>query len=159
MSFWDEKEAKRLFQKLPLYYVFIKIPRIKHLKNIDLLNELPFYDELNIEKISKVFKGYVKSCRKEIIDLKDLLVRFEASKSSIKDLFKDLLDEIKGFKYQITMKVLLKKNKENVDIEFAPFYFVLLIKHGLILNIILTNLKEVLYRIDNWINEGYAWVI
>ena len=123
MSFWDEKEAKRLFQKLPLYYVFIKIPRIKHLKNIDLLNELPFYDELSIEKISKVFKGYVKSCRKEIIDLKDLLVRFEASKSSIKDLFKDLLDEIKGFKYQITIKVLLKKKQRKCRHRICPFLF------------------------------------
>ena len=41
MSFWDEEEAKRLFQKLP-FYVLIKTPRIKHLKNIDLLYKIPF---------------------------------------------------------------------------------------------------------------------
>ena len=39
------------------------------------------------------------------------------------NLFRDLLDEIKGFKYQITVKVLLRKNKQNGDIEFAPVYF------------------------------------
>ena len=38
-------------------------------------------------------------------------------------MFKDLLDQIKGFKYQITVKVLLKKHKQNGDIEFAPVYF------------------------------------
>ena len=38
-------------------------------------------------------------------------------------MFKDLLDEIKRFKYQITGKVLLRKRKVNVDIEFAPVYF------------------------------------
>ena len=38
-------------------------------------------------------------------------------------MLKDLLDEIKGFKYQITVKVLLRKYKENGDIEFAPVYF------------------------------------
>ena len=32
MSFWDEKEAKRLLQKLP-FYVLIEKPRIKHRKN------------------------------------------------------------------------------------------------------------------------------
>ena len=42
MNFWDKKEAKRLFQKLPFYNVLIKKPRIKHLKNMDLLHELPF---------------------------------------------------------------------------------------------------------------------
>ena len=45
------------------------------------------------------------------------------SKSSIEDLFEDLLYEIKGFKYQITLKVLLRKYKENKDREFAPVYF------------------------------------
>ena len=42
---------------------------------------------------------------------KDPIVQLEASKSSIKDLFSDLLNETKGFKYQITVKVLLKKYK------------------------------------------------
>ena len=38
-------------------------------------------------------------------------------------MFKDLLDEIKGFKYQITVKVLLRKHKETGDVELAPVYF------------------------------------
>ena len=40
----------------------------------------------------------------------DLIVQLETSKSSIKDFFNDLLNETKGFRYQITIKVLLKKN-------------------------------------------------
>ena len=35
--------------------------------------------------------------------------------SNIKYQYQDLLDEIKGFKYQITIKVLLRKYKENKD--------------------------------------------
>ena len=45
----------------------------------------------------------------EIIGGKDSIVQLEASKSSIKDLFNDLLNETKRFKYQITVKVLLTK--------------------------------------------------
>ena len=123
MNFRDEKEAKRLFEKLPFYNVFIGRPRIKHLRNIDLLHELPFYDELNIKKISEAFKRYARRYKIEIIDSKDPLAQLEASKSNIKDFFKDLLDEIKVFKYEITVKVLLRKHKENRDIEFAPVYF------------------------------------
>ena len=40
----------------------------------------------------------------ELIDKKDHLSQLEASKPSIKDLFHDLLDETKGFKYQTTIK-------------------------------------------------------
>ena len=88
---------------------------LNRVKNIDLLDELPFYEELSIEKISHAFKRCEKSYEIEIIDSK-----LEASKSSVEDLFKDLLDKVKGFKYQITVKVLLRKHKENEGIEFAP---------------------------------------
>ena len=59
----------------------------------------------------------------EIVERKDPIVQLEASKSSIKDLFNDLLNKTKGFKYQISVKVLLKKYKHIGEIEFAPVYF------------------------------------
>ena len=58
------------------------------------------------------------SYKVEIIEKKDPIVQLEASKSSIKDLFNDLLNETKGFKYQITVKVLLKKYKLNGFLQF-----------------------------------------
>ena len=59
----------------------------------------------------------------KIIEKKDPIVQLEASKSSIKDLFNDLLNETKGFKYQITVKFLLKRYRSNGEIKFAPVYF------------------------------------
>ena len=44
-----------------------------------------------------------------------LIEKLEACKSSTKDLFKDLLNEMKVFKYQITVTVLLCKHKINGD--------------------------------------------
>ena len=70
-------------------------------------------------KYHKHLKDIQRSYKIEIIDSKDPLVQLETSKSSIEDLFKDLLDEMKGFKYQITVKVLLNKHKGNGDIEFV----------------------------------------
>ena len=61
MSFLHEKELKRLFQKLTFCNVLIETLRIKYLQNIDLLYELPFYDDLAIVKISKAFKRYARS--------------------------------------------------------------------------------------------------
>ena len=97
------------FKELPFFNASIEKPKIKHLKNVDLLAELPFYDQLDIIKTDQAFKGYGRSYKVEIVDKKGLTVQLDASKSSIKDLFNDLLNETKGFKYQITVKILLKK--------------------------------------------------
>ena len=61
MRFWDEKAAKILFQELQFYNVLIEKLRIKRLKNIDLMRELPFYNESIIVKISQTFKRYARS--------------------------------------------------------------------------------------------------
>ena len=45
----------------------------------------------------------------EIVENKDPIVQLKASKLSIKNVFSDFLNETKDFKYQITLKVLLKK--------------------------------------------------
>ena len=74
-----------------------------------MLSKLPFYEELNVTKTNHVFRGYTMSYKVEIIEKKDPVKQLEASKSSIKDLFNDLLNEAKGFKYQITLQVILKK--------------------------------------------------
>ena len=92
------------FKELPFYIVSIDKPKIKRLKNIDLLPELPFYDQLNIIRTDHAFSGYAMSYKVEIVDKKDFIVQLEASKSSIKDLSNDLLNEAKGFIYQITVK-------------------------------------------------------
>ena len=62
-------------------------------------------------------------CKVGIIEKKDPVVQLEASKLSIKNLFNGLLNELKGFKYQITVEVLLKKYKFNREIELRPLYF------------------------------------
>ena len=107
------------FKDLPFYNKPIEKPKIKHLQNIDLLAELPFYEELNVIKTNHVFRGYAMSYKVGIIEKKDAIVQLEASKTSIKDLFSDLLNETKGFKYQTMLKVMLKNicqmEKLNLD--------------------------------------------
>ena len=80
MSFGMEKKQKKLFQTLPFYNVLIEKPEVKELSNVELLHELPFYDELDVVEISKAFKRYARSYKVEIADHKDPLVQLEASK-------------------------------------------------------------------------------
>ena len=61
MSFCDQQEANILFKKLPFYNALIENSHAKCLSNLDMLLQLPFYDELNMVKTSKAFKGYARS--------------------------------------------------------------------------------------------------
>ena len=148
------------FKELPFYNVPINKPIIKPLKNVYLLAKLPFYNQLNIIETDHPFSGYAMSYRVEIVDKKDLIVQLEASRSSIKDLFNDLLNETRSFKYQITVKVLLKKYKPNDKIEFTPVYFNSSTKTIINCRYELDkSFQEILYRIDVWINRGSGCII
>ena len=96
------------FKELPFCNSFIEKPKIKRLSDINLLAELPFHNQLSIIKTDQAFSGYAMSYKVEIVERKDPIVQLEASKLSIKNLFSNLINEMKGFKYQITVKVLLK---------------------------------------------------
>ena len=85
---------------------------VKSSKNIGRLTELPFYVQLSTIKTDQACQGYAMSYKVKIVEKKDPIVQLEASKLSIKNLF----SEIKGFKYQITVEVLLKKDKHNGEI-------------------------------------------
>ena len=51
----------------------------------------------------------------EIIDSKYSSVQLTISKPGITDLYENLLNKIKWLTYQIALKVLLSKYKENAD--------------------------------------------
>ena len=116
-------DAVNYFKELPFYNKPIKKPKVKCLKNIDRLAELPFYEQLSVIKTNQAFKGYEMLYKVEITERKDPIIQLKESKSSIKDLFNDLLNETKVFEYQITKKFLLEKYKLIGEIEFASGYF------------------------------------
>ena len=75
-------------------------------------------------------------------------------------MLKDLLIELKGFKYQITLAVLLSKVKSNSETEYSPVYFNSLTK-TVINNKFKLNqaFQEIIYRLDNWISHGSGWIV
>ena len=108
-------------KNLPFYNEPIKKPKVKCLKNINQLAELPFYEPLGAIKTDHAFRGYAMSYKVEIIERKYPIAQLEASKLSIKNLFGDLLNKAKGFKYQITVKVLLKNTSSMEKLNLLQF--------------------------------------
>ena len=75
-------------------------------------------------------------------------------------MFNDRLNETKRFKYQIAVKVLLKKYKLNGEIQLAPVYFNSWTKTVINHRFRLENyFQEILYMIDVCSNKGSAWSV
>ena len=67
---------------------------------------------------------------------------------------------MKSFKYQITVAVLLGKEKGNGKIEYSSVYFNSITKTVINSEFNLNkSFQEIWCRIDNWINEGSGWII
>ena len=96
-------------KELPFYNKYIKKRKIKRLKNIDLLFELPFLEKLNIIKTNHAVREYAISYKVKLVEKKDPIEQLEASKSSIND--KRMRGRIMKQKYQITLKVVFKNAK------------------------------------------------
>ena len=96
-------------KELPFYNKYIKKRKIKRLKNIDLLFELPFLEKLNIIKTNHAVREYAMSYKVKLVEKKDPIEQLEASKSSIND--KRMRDRTMKQKYQITLKVVFKNAK------------------------------------------------
>ena len=58
------------FKELSFCNKYTKKPKIKRLKNIDLLSELSFYEELNVIKTDHAFRGYATSYKVELVEKK-----------------------------------------------------------------------------------------
>ena len=102
-------DAIDYFKELPFYNKPIEKPKVKHVKDIDQSIELSFFEQLDVIKTG---------------ERKDPIVQLKASKVSIKNLFSDILNETKGFKYQITVEVLLKNTSTIQKLNLLQFILI-----------------------------------
>ena len=96
----------------------------------------------------------------KLLTKKDVVVQLKASEISIVEFCKDLLIDLKGFKYQITLAVFLSKVKNSGEIEYSPVYFNSLTK-TVINNKFKLNqsFPETIHRLENWISHGSGWIV
>ena len=145
--------SEQTFSKQP-----IKKPRIKRLSNRELLRE--FYDDVNISKNKRIFRGYAETYRVQIIKNRNLSDLLSVIKNCIKTLFDELLSEKNGFEYVVNVKTTLKKRINDNEFGLKTLYFNSLIKTVIKWRYHLNDsFEEILNLLDIWINEGSGWVI
>ena len=118
------------FEELVLYNKYIEKLKITRLKNINLLSELPFYEELNVIKTNRAFRGYATRHKVKLVVKKDPLIQLEASQSSIKDLFNSIYSDL------LIWSVTETSTKENsVVTVFIIVKIVIVVKYLLVVQI------------------------
>ena len=126
----------------------------------ELLRELPYYDDINISRKERTFRGYGETYEVEIINNKNLSDSLSVSKNSIKKLFDELLREKRGFKYIISVKITLKKPTNDNEFDPKTLHFNSTVKTVINQRYHLNDsFEEILNLLDIWINEGSGWVI
>ena len=75
---------EKLLSEQPFYKEPIKKPRNKKLSNQESLRELTFYDDINISKNERTFRGYAETYKVEIINNRNLSDSLSVRKNSIK---------------------------------------------------------------------------
>ena len=102
--------------------------------------------------------GYAQSYKIEIVDKIDVIVQLKSRENSIENLFKDLLMEMKGFKYQINLCVLWNKIKSIDFIKYSTVSFNSLTKTVIGEEYHLNEcFNEIIFRLENWISHGSGW--
>ena len=96
----------QLSKELP---VFAKRPKKVKKKHQILKNILPFYDRVGILKRQRTLRGCAETYNVETVDKKSLSDPLFLAISSIVDLFSDLLQETRGFKYILSTTITLKR--------------------------------------------------
>ena len=67
---------------------------------------------------------------------------------------------MKGFKYQITLRVLLSKVKSSDFIEYSTIYINSLTKTVIGEKYFLNDcFNEIIFRLENWISHGSGWIV
>ena len=56
----------------------------------------------------------------EVLNFLDSTSQLNITKLHVKDLLKDFLAEMRGFKYQITLQIAFRKEIENSETKYSP---------------------------------------
>ena len=153
----------QLSKELPFFSEKSKRPKgPKRLTKHQILqNVLPFYDTVGISRREHAHKYYAETYDVEVIDNTSLDDSLFLAKSSLDNLFRDLLREKWGFKYNLVAIVTLKRwnnaiNRYDIETKHIKAKAITVTNQRLTLNSACEELKD---RLDIWNGLGSGWII
>ena len=164
LPFFDKKPKelsnKELSEALPFTPKKPKRPK-RLTKHQILQNVLPLYDSVGIFRREHAHRGSAETYDIEVTDNISLDDSLFLEKRSINDLFRDLLREKRGFKYNLATIITFKRwnnatNSYDIDTIYLKTKPITVINQRLSLN---SAYEELKHRPDIWTGLGSGWMI
>ena len=160
LPFFDKKPKEltniQLSKELPFHPSERKKRPKRLTKHQILQNVLPFFDSVGISRREHAHKYYAETYDVEVIDNTSLDDSLFLAKRSINDLFRDLLREKRGFKYNLEAAITSKRwNNATNNYDIATKYIkakgITVMNQRFNLNGAYEELK---HRLDIWTGKG-----
>ena len=148
------KKVKKLIDEIRPYYTPEAISQFK--------KDLKFIQKAKITKIMKSFKGNLASYRFSIMNDSDSSMQLLAIRKELKEKLLSLLNEKKGLKFGLTLKVRMKNETEDGVIYREPYFkskSKTITHPDMINDLIIEAEEEIRNKIADWLSEGSNWVI
>ena len=164
LPFFDKEPKEltniQLSKELPFHPLERKKRPKRLTKHQILQNVLPLYDSGGIFRREHTYRGSADTYDVEVIGNKSLDDSLFLAKRSINDLFRDLLREKRGFKYNLGAVITLRRwNATNsYDIETIRLKATTITVINQIFNLN-SAYKELKHRLDIWTGEGSGWAV
>ena len=148
------KKIKKLIDEIAPYYSPEAINKFK--------GNLKFIQEAEITQKENALKNNALSFEATIVNYYDPLIQLANTRGILKEKLKTLIEEKrKGFKFNVTLKVKLRKERENGIIYKEPYFSsstVTITNEDEIAEKLKRAEEEILERIAKWISEGSGWI-
>ena len=149
------EKIKRLIEEIAPYYSPEAINKFKE--------NLKFIQRAEITQKKNAIRNNALSFEATIVNNYDPSIQLADTRGILKEKLKTLIEEkTKGFKFNVTLKVRLRKEREDGTIYKEPYFSsstVTITNKDEILEKIELAEEEILKRIAVWISEGSGWVI
>ena len=164
LPFFPKKSKKLIIEQLSDVLPFSpkRKKRSKRLTKYQILsNVLLFFDDVGISRKERAFRGYAETYNVEVMDTESLDDSLFLAKRSINDFLRDLLEEKRGFKYNLLAAITLKRWNNAINMyDIQKIYIrsdaMTVTNQRFNLNAAYEKLKILL---DIWDGPGSGWVV
>ena len=154
----NKKEVKKFIDFITPYF------RPEAIRKFD--QELRAKENLRvrIKEKDRAFKNNVKSFEVAIIERRDATEQLAYTSIDVARELENLLSSERGLKANVTLKILMKKQKidENGEVYFIPYFrckTFTMMNSNVIMNALDQAAEEITYKIAGWLSEGSGWKI
>ena len=109
-------------------------------------------------KREHAFKGYASTCSVEILNSFNLELQLKDTESAIKSKLIELLTQLKGFKFMITLVLVFKNIKQSMTI-FIQTQKQIIINESDIDGVFQSICTAIITNIQKSLGKGSGWII